>query len=69
MVLIMLGAPGTGKGTVANILKDELNLPTNLFFCISYTAIVLGIIWIISKVKFFHWLLNPISSTIKKFKS
>ena len=27
MVLIMLGAPGTGKGTVANILKEKLNIP------------------------------------------
>lgn len=26
MVLIMLGAPGTGKGTVANILQDKLNI-------------------------------------------
>ena len=27
MVIIMLGAPGTGKGTVAGILKEELNIP------------------------------------------
>lgn len=27
MVLIMLGAPGTGKGTVAGILSKELNIP------------------------------------------
>lgn len=27
MVIIMLGAPGTGKGTVANILKEELQIP------------------------------------------
>ena len=27
MVIIMLGAPGTGKGTVASILKDELQIP------------------------------------------
>ena len=27
MVLIMLGAPGTGKGTVANIVKEELGIP------------------------------------------
>lgn len=27
MVLIMLGAPGTGKGTVANILKEKLEIP------------------------------------------
>ncbi len=27
MVIIMLGAPGTGKGTVASILADKLNVP------------------------------------------
>lgn len=27
MVIIMLGAPGTGKGTVANILTKELEIP------------------------------------------
>ena len=27
MILIMLGAPGTGKGTVASILAEELNIP------------------------------------------
>ena len=27
MVIIMLGASGTGKGTVASILKDELKIP------------------------------------------
>lgn len=27
MVIIMLGAPGTGKGTVAGILKEKLNIP------------------------------------------
>ena len=27
MVIIMLGAPGTGKGTVANILKEDLKIP------------------------------------------
>lgn len=47
-------------------IQDEFHLPTNLFFCILYSAIVLGIIWLMSKVRFFHWLLNPISSTIKK---
>ena len=27
MVIIMLGAPGTGKGTVASILKEDLQIP------------------------------------------
>ena len=28
MIIIMLGAPGTGKGTVAGILSENLNVPT-----------------------------------------
>ena len=51
------------------VLRDYFHLPTNLFFCFLYSIIVLGIILIINKVKFFHWLLNPISSTIKIYKS
>ena len=27
MVVIMLGAPGTGKGTVASILTEKLSIP------------------------------------------
>ena len=27
MVIIMLGAPGTGKGTIAGILTKELQIP------------------------------------------
>ena len=27
MVIIMLGAPGTGKGTIAGILSKNLNIP------------------------------------------
>lgn len=51
------------------ILRDEFHLPTNLFFCILYSIIVLGIIWLMTKWNFFHWLLNPISLTMKKIKS
>ncbi len=48
------------------IFIDELNLPTNFPYWILYTVIVMGIIWLMSKVRFFHWLLNPISSLLKK---
>ena len=27
MVIIMLGAPGTGKGTIASILTEKLGIP------------------------------------------
>ena len=27
MIIIMLGAPGTGKGTVASLLAKELGIP------------------------------------------
>lgn len=49
------------------VLRDEFHLPSNLFFLVLYTVFVLGIIWLMSKVKFFHRLLNPISST-KKYR-
>ena len=29
MNIIMMGAQGTGKGTVAGFLKNELNIPHN----------------------------------------
>lgn len=51
------------------IIKDELYLPTNLLFCILYSAIVIWTILLMNKIKFFHWLLNPVSSTIKQFRS
>ena len=27
MIIVMLGAPATGKGTVASILSERLNIP------------------------------------------
>ena len=27
MMIIMLGAPGTGKGTIASILSEQLEIP------------------------------------------
>lgn len=51
------------------ILRDTFHLPTSFLHCILYTGIVLVAIWLMSKIKFFHWLLNPISSTISIFKT
>lgn len=48
------------------ILRDDLGLPTNLLFCVIYSAIVMIIIWLCSKVKIFHWLLNPIHQLTNK---
>lgn len=48
------------------LLRDSFNLPTSVLHCILYTAIVLAMIWLMSKIKIFHWLLNPISSTINR---
>ena len=28
MVIIMLGAPGTGKGTVASVISERMGIPT-----------------------------------------
>lgn len=49
-----------------NIVIDKFNLPTNLPYWLLYTVIVMGVILLMSKAKFFHWLLNPISKFIKK---
>lgn len=43
-----------------------LNLPTTFLSGILYTVIVLLIIWLLSKFRIFHWLLNPISSLMRK---
>ena len=37
MIIIMLGAPGTGKGTVASILSEKLNIP-QVSTCLLYTS-------------------------------
>ena len=31
MIIIMLGAPGTGKGTVAGILQEKLGIQQEIF--------------------------------------
>lgn len=51
------------------ILRNTYHLPTSLLHCIIYTVIVLLVIWLMSKIKFFHWLLNPISSSINIIKT
>lgn len=50
------------------VLRDAYNLPTNLVYCILYAIMVLIIIWLMSKMKLFHWLLNPISIMLKSRK-
>lgn len=50
------------------IIRDEFHLPSNLFFCILYTLFVLGVIWLMSKLRCLRWLLNPISLTIRQFR-
>ncbi len=43
-------------------LNDKLGLPSSLPFCLFYTFATLAIIYLMSKIHFFHWLLNPITS-------
>ena len=50
------------------ILRDTFHLPTSIIYCLVYFVVVLAVIWLMSKIRFFHWLLNPISSTINLIK-
>ena len=47
-------------------LRDFFNLPTTLPFCIIYAVVVLLIIYLLRKMTFFNWLLNPITSLTHK---
>ena len=51
------------------ILRDTYHLPTSFLHCILYSVVVLVIILLMSKIRFFHWLLNPICSTINIIKT
>ena len=46
------------------IIRKEYGVPMSFPYCILYTIIVFCIIYIMSKVKFFHWLLNPVTPII-----
>lgn len=48
------------------VLRDDYHIPVSFPYCILYTIIVLCIIYLMSKVRFFHWLLNPMTSIVKK---
>ena len=48
-----------------SVLYDEYHLPASFPYCILYTIIVLCIIYLMSKVRFFYWLLNPMTSIVK----
>lgn len=50
-------------------LRDTYHIPTSFLYCILYSVFVLVVILLMSKIRFFHWLLNPISSTINKIKT
>ena len=46
------------------VLRDEYHIPVSFLYCVLYTIIVLYIIYLMSKMKFFHWLINPVTSII-----
>ena len=43
-------------------LRDKFGLPVSMPFCLLYTAITLAIVFMMSKLRFFHWMLNPFTS-------
>ncbi|MBR4925014.1 MAG: acyltransferase family protein [Prevotella sp.] len=48
------------------IIRDEFNLPTTLLWSILYTAVVLCTILLMSKIRLFHFILNPVSYIVNK---
>jgi len=46
------------------ILRDEFHNTISFPFCVFYSIIILCVIYLMSKMKFFHWLLNPVTSII-----
>ena len=50
------------------IIRKEYGVPMSFPYCVLYTIIVFCIIYIMSKVKFFHWLLNPVTPVIYNSK-
>lgn len=51
-----------------SVLRDEYHVPVSFPYCLLYTIIVLSIIYLMSKVKLFHWLLNPVTPIINNRK-
>lgn len=48
------------------IIRDTFLIPTSLPYCLCYMVLTLGVIYMLSKIAVFHWLLNPISSLLRK---
>jgi fucose 4-O-acetylase-like acetyltransferase len=44
--------------------RDEYHIPVSFPYCVLYAIIVLCIIYLMSRVKFFHWLLNPVTPIV-----
>ena len=46
------------------ILRDEFHNTISFPYCVFYSIILLCIIYLMSKMKFFHWLLNPVTPIV-----
>ena len=51
------------------VLRDEFHIPVSFPYCILYTIIVVSFIYFMSKIKFFHRLLNPLMPIIYNNKN
>lgn len=40
-------------------IVEKLNLPTNLLICMFYLLLVIIFLYLLNKIKFFRWLINP----------
>ena len=50
------------------IIRDSFHIPTSFPFCVCYMVLVLFIIYLMSRITIFHWILNPISWYLSKRK-
>ena len=51
---------------VLSPLLRNYEMPRTLPFVLLYTLVILGIVWLMSKIKVFRWLMNPVRFKTKK---
>lgn len=49
-------------------IVETCHIPTSFPFCLLYSLFVLGLIYLMSKVEMFHWILNPLTAIFSRLK-